>query len=272
MEALIANIMIHFSIDDFILTFKDLTENEVCYHSLFDQPVFAFLKRMNREYGAVFSCFCFGKDEKSEFMLENVTQKYREEFINNSQWLKFGFHGIDSAAVYGDNNGTRIINRSFEQAAEDYEYVVKQLSRIVGEASIDTVPRIHFFAGTSDCCLAWKKAVHGIDGLLSADDNRYSYYHDDAMRVKLISEDILYDSDKRLCFFRTHIRLEKERDFDILCAKIRAYQGKCHIVFTHECYLEQAEMQNRIELCAREATEAGKRFGFPLECLTKDMK
>ena len=35
--------ILHFSIDDFILTLKDLTEKETQYQSLFEQPLFAFL-------------------------------------------------------------------------------------------------------------------------------------------------------------------------------------------------------------------------------------
>lgn len=258
--------MVHFSIDDFILTFKDLTENEQRYSSLFEQPVFAFLQKMHKKYGAVFSCFCFGRDEKSGFLLENTTRKYREEFRCNAQWLRFGFHGIDNAAVYGDNGGTRVSSRSPEQAAADYAYVVKQLVQIAGETALDTIPRIHFFAGTSECCLKWKNAVYGIRGLLAADDDRCSYYHDDAMRIKLAAENILYDSDRQLLFFRTCIRLEKENDGKALGEKLRTFQGECHVVFTHECYMEQEEMQSRIEFCAQETVKSGKRFGFPLDC------
>ena len=255
--------MIHFSIDDFILTLKDLTENEERYDSLCEQPVFAFLQRIHKTYGAVFSCYCFGKDLKSGFTLENVTYKYREEFSKHADWLRFGFHGMDTEAVYGDNGGTRTINRCAKQALGDYEYIVTQLTRIVGEEAIDTVPRIHYFAGTSECCTAWKNTRCGIRGLLAADDDRYSYYHDDVVRTKLINDDVWYDEVRRLYFLRTHIRLENESDLEVLCSKLRTFQGKCQIIFTHECYLEQEEMQAKIELCAQEVAKTGRGFGFP---------
>ena len=123
--------ILHFSIDDFILTLKDLTEKETQYQSLFEQPLFAFLRKMHAAYGAVFSCYCFGRDINSGFRLEDVTRKYRKEFCGNADWLRFGFHGMDSGAVYGDNGGTRTMNRDAGQAAEDYGYVVKQLEQIV---------------------------------------------------------------------------------------------------------------------------------------------
>ena len=248
--------MIHFSIDDFLFTFHDLTKNEEQYASLFDQPVFAFFRRMHETYGAVFSCYCFGENVASGFSLSDVTCKYRKEFLENAYWLKFGFHGLNGEAVYGDNGGTRVINRSAVQAAEDYEYVTGQLARIVGEEAIDRVPRIHFFAGTAECCMAWKKAPYGIRGLLTADDDRCSYYHDEAMRDKLLREDVLYDEERKLTFHRTHIRLEKEKDLEVLREKVVGFQGACQFIFTHECYLEQKEMLDKIELCA-EAYAAG---------------
>ena len=117
--------MIHFSIDDFIESFRDLTEKP--YDTLFSHPVFSFLQEMHVAYGAVFSCYCFGRDARSGFRLEDVTQQYREEFSRNAHWLRFGFHGMDSNAVYGDNGGTRTINRDVQQAAADYAYVIKHL-------------------------------------------------------------------------------------------------------------------------------------------------
>lgn len=259
--------ILHFSIDDFILTLKDLTEKETQYQSLFEQPLFAFLKKMHAAYGAVFSCYCFGRDINSGFRLEDVTRKYRKEFCSNADWLRFGFHGMDSGAVYGDNGGTRTMNRDAGQAAEDYGYVVKQLEQIVGEAALDEIPRVHFFAGTRECCAAWKNAEHGIKGMLAADDDRYSYYHDEGMRARLMEGDILYDGDMRLYFFRTHIRLEKEKDPELLRAKIKNFQGECQIIFTHECYLAQKEMQEKIELCGQEAVTAGRGMEFPASCM-----
>ncbi|MBE5962600.1 MAG: hypothetical protein E7256_14690 [Lachnospiraceae bacterium] len=259
--------MIHFSVDDFILNFADLTAQKDRYPSIFNQPVFSFFQRMHEEYGAVFSLYCFGKDLKSGFLLEDVTRDYRKEFEENASWLKFGFHAMDSEAVYGDNRGTRTINRDADQALDDYQYVMHQLSEIVGEKAIDTVPRIHFFAGTSACCMAWKNAYHGVTGLIAADDNRISYDHSDKQHECLVRENVIYDEEKELYFWRTNIRLENEKEEEILRQKIRSFQGKCQIVFTHECYLNEVEMQKKIELCAREAKKVGNPSEFPMNCI-----
>ena len=69
-------------------------------------------------------------------------------------------------------------------------------------------------------------------------------------------EDVLYDEERKLTFYRTHIRLEKEKDLEVLREKVVGFQGACQFIFTHECYLEQKEMLDKIELCA-EAYAAG---------------
>lgn len=247
--------MIHMSIDDFFVTLKELTENETQYASLFEHPIFAFFQEMHEKYNAAFHCYCFGEDTESGFSLGNVTRKYRGEFEQNAHWLQFGFHGMHYDAVYGDNGGTRVVNRDAEQAAEDYAFVMGQLVEIVGEKALDFNPRIHFFAATKECCRAWKYAKYGIAGLLAADDTRYSYYHDTEQHDRLIAENIWYDAELDLTFRRTNIRLENEKDMEVLRSKIRAFEGELQVVFTHECYLTQEEMQQKIEACLQESEE-----------------
>ncbi len=247
--------MIHVSIDDFLMTFQDLTEHQSQYESLFEQPVFGFFKRLHDAYGIKISCYCFGEDIKTGFSLKDVTRNYRAEFGENAHWLKFGFHGLNDEAVYGDNGGTRVINRSPKEAAGDYAYVAEQLAQIVGAEAIDPIPRIHYFAGTAECCEAWRDAEHGISGLIAADDDRYSYYHDDKMRETLLQKDEWRDEERQLTFYRTHIRLEKEPDLETLWKKLQSFEGKCQVIFTHEYYLHEKKMQVKIELCARMAAE-----------------
>ena len=246
--------MLHLSVDDFFMTLKELTENETKYESLFEHPIFAFFLEMHEKYGAVFHCYCFG--EAGTFTLADVTGKYRSEFEQNADWLQFGFHGMNYDAIYGDNGGTRMINRDAKQAAEDYAFVMGNLAEIVGEKALDFVPRIHFFAGTKECCRAWRHAKYGIEGLLAADDDRYSYYHDTEQHDRLMAENAWYDTELDLTFRRTGIRLENERDMELLKKKIRDFKGDIQVVFTHECYLQQDEMKQKIMVCLQEANHS----------------
>lgn len=243
---------LHLSVDDFFMTLKELTERESQYDSIFTHPIFAFFRDMHEKYGAVFHCYCFGEDTEG-FSLAEVTRKYRKEFQQNADWLKFGFHGRNTDTVYGDNNGTRVINRDVKQAAGDYDFIMGNLAEIVGEEVLDLNPRIHYFAGTKECCRAWKTAKYGIEGLLAADDERFSYYHNQEQHDRLIADNVLYDADLGLTFRRTNIRLENETDMEQLKRKIKTFTGEFPVVFTHERYLPLEDMQRKIEACLQES-------------------
>ena len=49
--------MIHFSVDDTITIFENLTKEN--YNSCFEEPTLAFLKKLNEQYGLKVSMYCF---------------------------------------------------------------------------------------------------------------------------------------------------------------------------------------------------------------------
>src|SRR5690606_29399357 len=86
--------IVHISIDDVHTVFRDLTENQQVYRSIFDQPFLGKLKEFHDKYGAVFSLYCFLKSEpnKPDWDLERSTGKWAKEFAEHGKWLKFGIH------------------------------------------------------------------------------------------------------------------------------------------------------------------------------------
>ena len=78
---------------------------------------------------------------------------------------------------------------------------------------------------------------------------------------------MLYDADAGLWFFRTHIRLEREKDEKNLYESVIHFRGPCQIIFTHECHMGEAETRKKIELCAQTARITGKNMGFPCSCI-----
>lgn len=155
---------IHYSIDDTIHVFKQLTEKQP--NSIFDIDMFASLKKLHEKFGMVVSCYCFYQCEK--FTLKDCTRSYKKEFESNSSWLRFGFHGYDGNEDYMVQN----ISLSITQ----YKQVMTNLVEIVGDVSIDKCPRIHTFRSSQNF-ISWmfSKSDFPIIGLLAADDCRLSY-------------------------------------------------------------------------------------------------
>jgi len=88
------------SCDDNILFLKELNDGD--YKSIFDHPYLAIYKKAHVLYGAkvhinLFYEFCERAKEdfsgnREYFNLSMMTDRYKDEFIANSDWMKLSFH------------------------------------------------------------------------------------------------------------------------------------------------------------------------------------
>lgn len=251
----------HFSADDFIEPFTALGKRE--YSSIFEVEEFAFMKRMHDTYGAVFSCYCFYEGKGGS--LADVPETFRDEFQKNSDWLRFGFHAMNSESNYGSklfNTGDIITDAGV--AREQYCSVIRELIRITGgNKCIDRFPRIHFYAGNSEVCDAWKNAEYGIKGLISAEDDRVCYYHTTAQWQELNDIGFCFDKEKNMPFWKTFLRLESMKNEESLketLEKSEVYK-EC-LVFTHAPFLTVMDIQNFFVICAEYAKNHGCKMGY----------
>ncbi len=243
--------MVHYSIDDFIDAFLDLAENS--YESLWQQPTFGRLKEMHDIYKMSFSGYAFFRTERGS--LAQVPDRYAEEFGQAADWLKFGFHGTEYATNYGSKKfpSPDAID-DYDHAKADYEQVITQLLRITGsEKSIDRCPRIHYYAGTLEDCRGFRDAAYGITGLISAEDDRECYYLNAHAHEALNDNNYFHEEDLGLDFYRTSIRLENVRTMEELKALLAACnREKPLLIFTHEKFLQEEEMWQKLSLCGEQ--------------------
>ena len=247
--------LMHLSVDDAILVFRELHEST--YSSIFEHSILGFFRQMNELYGAVFSLYFFYQN--GDFNLSQMTDRFKDEFEENSDWLKFGFHSGGTGKNYSVDSGF----------LEDYNEIIGHLVRACGKESIDKVPRTHNFGGTLEAVKAWKNADHGIIGLLSADDARNSHYHTDAQRDHLITYDELFDDVNSVYFARTDIRLERHATVALLNTKLNSVLNDVNqrdkiIIFTHEPRLYEQIYLDKIEACCVFAVENGYLHDFPM--------
>lgn len=174
--------------------FEDISANN--YHSVFENATLNWYKELHEKYGVVVSCYVYYED--GDFNLSTFPSKYKKEFEENSNWLRFGFHTINAETSY--ENGDIVV---------DYTKTIKQLERIVGKKSIDNVIRLQMFQGSYDEIRRLSELKdEPIKGLLTADDNRKSYYLSDENSKYIYSHDEWYDSKIDLYFFSTDFRTE----------------------------------------------------------------
>ena len=223
------NKIINFSIDDCIEIFRDITINN--YNSLFESDYFSFFKELHDKYDAKISLYSFV--EYKGFNIKNATDKFKKEFIDNSDWLKIGFHGFNENSRY---NGK-------ENIKKDYKLFIKYVKRFAGNLNIiDNFVRLHYFSGNLENILKIKK--FGIKGLFTADDDRDNYYLKKNENIFLNKHNIYKDIKNDIFFVKTNLRIEKIEDINETLKTIDINNNI--IMFTHEQYLNDKNIRDKI--------------------------
>lgn len=243
---------IHISVDDTGDIFSDLTANENKYDSIFDNPTLAFCKKMHDDYGAVFSFYVFGDWE--EFQLANSTNRFRNEFSENSEWLRFNYHAYDS-----HENLNTIDLTVFKK---NYDCVMTSLIDIVSENAIDNATRLSMFSGSKAVMV---RVAKDTPIFYTADDNRNSYYFNEQIS-KQIFIDGEYTEDGML-FIKTDLRLDNTEMPILSIHRLLSNDSDRRIeVFTHEWLMNQGGLKSqsiwKIREVCRYAFYHHMQFGF----------
>ena len=224
------NKYMHFSFDNVIENFIDINKNSDNYKSVFDNLFFGDLKYIHDKYGAVFTINCVIKGDG--YNISEITDKYRKDFLQSSDWLKFAFHSKDIYSKYSED---------VLDIKEQYKTFTDSIIKIAGENSIDTVIRLGYYTGTLNNIKALKCCDYGIEGFLTADDGRQiNYYLNDAQIKELSANNFWYDKENDLYAIPTQTRLEKVENIDFDFKKISDKINNRTVIveiFTHEhCY------------------------------------
>lgn len=221
----IGNKCAHVSFDD--CTFwDDITQNAITYTSAFDNSFLNDLKTLHNMYGLKFTLFCFIVHNMAS--IENVTNKFAEEFSANKDWLRFGFHGTTPLETFDSSDPATV--------AGYYEKFVTGIYKMTGDYDcIDRVTRLSSFGGSKAVCKALRDADCGISGLLCNDNNAGSYFLTSDQWGYLNKRCKLFDEETQLTFIRSIKRLESNAITVSSLASIE-FQNILPIyeLFTHE--------------------------------------
>lgn len=224
----------HISIDDVKGVFNALSKESM--NSIFDTRTLRFLKDMHIKYGTTFDLYC--TYSKEGYSLADISDKYQKEFKDNADWLRFGFH------CYSENE-----DRGKQQFIIDIDLFLKDLKRITGQTKMSQYLRIHRFLGDFEYCKTLKEK--GVSHLLTADDERNSYYLGKTETEILEKNGYWSDKETGIKFIKSAFRLE---NVDNVYEKIRECSSKNYpviAVFTHEWLMDSIEIRNKMEVCCK---------------------
>lgn len=214
------------SFDDTICVFEDLTAKQELYKSIFENDFLFWMRQMHERYGAKFTCYVFYENADTSFNLSQCTRKYRDEFEENSEWLKFAFHSFNNREVSSKNG-----------FVYDFMMVNENLRQIVGGNSIDNYLRIHGFIGKRDDIVKIRSMEPNmLVGFYTSDDRRdnYDLTHEE--------NEFLYTHDKisggEINYVSSDLRVEYidnvERKLDEFETELWNNQREYLVIFSHE--------------------------------------
>ena len=162
----------------------------------------------------------------------------------NADWLKFGFHGLESKTNYGSNTAN---------IAKDYKNVISELDRITGclennSRGLDVMPRIHCYKGSEENLIVLNNLKNGIKGVLAPDDDRPCYYLNSSDTFITRHSDSFIVSMSNIVFISTDLQMDKITDASKANEELQAPLWKNRtnalILFSHEWALNKQVKKN----------------------------
>lgn len=136
----------YFFIDDVIWPFRDITRERPV--SIFDQTLLKMLKEAHDKYGLKVVLYAFYRTDyfygNDEFTLAEMTDAYKKEWEENSDWLKIGFHAKQEFPDYPH------VNVDYEDMKNLYMRFKNEVLRFAGEKTLSTAFNPHWSPVSKD--------------------------------------------------------------------------------------------------------------------------
>lgn len=198
-------------IDDIIWSMHDLYINENVYTSLFDSPFFALFKRLHSDFGTKVQMNVYYTDitdhYKDGFNITMLSDKYKNEFIANSHWLRLTPHAHDDTAhIYRD--------APYSVVKRDHDLVTKELIRIAGRETVDvTCNDLHYAETTVEGARALRDCgARCLVGYFKLDKNGVpiiSYYLDPKQTLHVADRAYWVDTKEDIVFTKDNMVIDQ---------------------------------------------------------------
>ena len=196
------------SSDDNILFLADITYNKDKYKSIFENPYLAVYKKAHDLYGAkvhlnLFYEFSgeaktFFKKDRPDFDLSMMTDKFKDEWKANSDWLKLSFHAKSEKPDAPYKNATA------EEVTRDCILVSREILRFAGPEVMSPVTTIHWGEANENVVRAMREfGFKAMTGYFMHKSSAPVAYHAPYELIEhIFDRDFWYDSDNDVFFGR----------------------------------------------------------------------
>lgn len=165
-----------FTVDDNIRCLKELTHH--AYGSIFEHPYLNMYKRLHKKYGLKVQLNLFYAVEG--FDLSDMTDRYKNEWQDHSDWLKLSFHSrVENVKPYELSQ--------YDEVYGDCQNVQREIVRFASASVLGRTTTLHYCLATHQGIRALKdNGVEGLLGLYGKEDSPRLSYQNTAEECSLI--------------------------------------------------------------------------------------
>ncbi len=203
------------SSDDNILFLQDITKNQDVYTSIFENPYLAVYKKAHDLYGARVHLNLFYEFKPEEayfsvpgreyFNLSMMTDKFKEEFRANADWLKLAFH------AKSERPDKPYRNASAETVTKDCLQVCREILRFAGEECLNDTTTVHWGEASREGVRALRAlGFRSLTGYFEKTGNNeplVAYYTEGELCDHIGARDFWVDTEEDMLFGRIDLVL-----------------------------------------------------------------
>ncbi len=196
-----------FSVDDNIIFLKDITYSG--YNSIFENPYLSMYKRLHEKYGLKVQLNLFYQTD--DFNLSIMTDKYKNEWIENSYWLQLSFHSRSELPMPPYKNS------GYDEVYNDCKLVHDEIIRFAGEQTLNLHTTIHCCDTTKEGVLAlYDAGIRGLVGIFGTNEKQRNCYALNYEDYKVLYEKPFYfDASSKMYFFNINMVINTFKAEDI---------------------------------------------------------
>ncbi|MBE6718360.1 MAG: hypothetical protein E7574_03790 [Ruminococcaceae bacterium] len=189
------------SSDDNIIFLYDINKNKDKYNSIFDNPYLAVYKKAHDLYGAAVHLNIYYEmpeehilftEKREYFNLSMMTDKFKEEWQANSDWLKLNFH------AKADQPSRPYKNTDYDTIYKDCKQVQEEIIRFAGKETLSNETTVHW----GECTYEGVKAIRDLGirslaGYFVIENGKtvVSYFYPKYLTDYLSQRDFWYDTE-----------------------------------------------------------------------------
>lgn len=198
-------------IDDVIICFQNIYNNQNSYKSIFEDPFLSIFRELHEKYDTRVHMHIYYETVDKSFNLSMFPDKYKEEFSQNGDWLKFTFHSRcdqpDSPYKYA----------SYDLVMEEGKMVENEIRRFAGSNVLSNITSQHWADSNIYGTRAFRNlGFRVIDGYFLFDENGdpyVAYYLNKEQTAHAHLRDFWVDNKEDIIFVKDDIIIN-EVDLD----------------------------------------------------------